>query len=225
MVRVKLTFFHDVICPYCYVTNRRLKEALKGMDGKVEVVHKAFGIISDLEDLKSIAPTEEEAREFFKKEMGILKDYIPGYDPERVIGKGKIKWVWSTPPLTACKAAEKLEGQRGHEKIFDLLQDMFFIEGEDITNEETLANAAVKIGLDREKFLEKFRSKEARYAVILDEDDAHALGIRGVPAILINDTWLLRGVPEVGRIREVVEDVATNGEPKKTMVKAFWESR
>ncbi|BCU67495.1 DSBA oxidoreductase [Sulfolobales archaeon HS-7] len=222
-MKLKLTFFHDVICPFCYVTARRLMQALKEFDGNIEVIHKAFAIISSLEDLKLVAPTEEDAKDFFKKEMAILKGYYPEYNPDEVVNKGEFSYVWSIPALKACKVAEKFEGQPGHEKMFLRLGDEFFMRGRDITNEKFLASIAEELGYNRETFMNEFNRKETYYAVVLDEDEAHALGIHGVPSILVNDKWLIKGVPEVSKFREIFADLIENGEPKKVQLKAFWE--
>jgi len=220
---IKLTFFHDVICPFCYMTSKRLKKVVNEFKGEVIVKHKAFAIISSLEDLKALAPTEEDARQVFLNEFSILKRYIPDYDPEKVIGKGKIKYVWSIPPLIACKAAEFQKGDEGHWEFFDRAQDKFFLEGEDITDEKVLVSIAEEIGLDVNKFKEDLNAKRTKLAVIEDEEEAKAMGIRGVPAILVNDTWLIRGVQEENYYRAVIKDILEHGEPKETKLKAYWE--
>ena len=220
---IKLTFFHDVICPFCYMASKRLKKVVNEFKGEVIVKHKAFAIISSLEDLKAIAPTEEDARQVFLNEFSILKRYIPDYDPEKVIGKGKIKYVWSIPPLIACKAAEFQKGEEGHWEFFDRAQDKFFLEGEDITDEKVLVSIAEEIGLDVNKFKEDLNAKRTKLAVIEDEEEAKAMGIRGVPAILVNDTWLIRGVQDENYYRAVIKDILEHGEPKEIKLKAYWE--
>jgi predicted DsbA family dithiol-disulfide isomerase len=206
------------------MTSKRLKKVVNEFKGEVIVEHKAFAIISSLEDLKAIAPTEEDARQVFLNEFSILKRYIPDYDPEKVIGKGKIKYVWSIPPLIACKAAEFQKGNEGHWEFFDRAQDKFFLEGEDITDEKVLVSIAEEIGLDVNKFKEDLNAKRTKLAVIEDEEEAKAMGIRGVPAILVNDTWLIRGVQEENYYRAVIKDILEHGEPKEIKLKAYWEN-
>jgi predicted DsbA family dithiol-disulfide isomerase len=205
------------------MTSKRLKKVVNEFKGEVIVKHKAFAIISSLEDLKAIAPTEEDARQVFLNEFSILKRYIPDYDPEKVIGKGKIKYVWSIPPLIACKAAEFQKGDEGHWEFFDRAQDKFFLEGEDITDEKVQVSIAEEIGLDVNKFKEDLNAKRTKLAVIEDEEEAKAMGIRGVPAILVNDTWLIRGVQEENYYRAVIKDILEHGEPKEIKLKAYWE--
>lgn len=182
-------------------------------------------IISSLDDLKAAAPTEEEARELFKQEFSIIKRYFPDYDPEKVIGKGKITWVWSLPPLMACKAAEYQRGDNGYWDYFDKAQERFFLEGENVNDDNVLIQIAEELGLDIEKFKEDFKSKKARMSVYEDEAEAHAMGIRGVPALLVNDYWLIRGVQDETYLESVIEDLLSNGgEPKKVKLKAYWEA-
>jgi len=220
---IRLMFFHDVICPFCFVTSKRLKSVTKEFKGEVVVKHKAFSFISSLEDLKEIAPTVEDVRKVFLNEFRIIKGYFPDYDPEKVIGKGRIGYVWSIPPLMACKAAEFQKGDEGHWEFFDRAQEKFFLEGEDITQDDVLIQIAKEVGLDVEQFKKDFKSKKAKLAVIEDEEEAKAMGIRGVPAILINDTWLIRGVQSEDFLKQAIKDILDHGEPKNVKLKAFWE--
>lgn len=222
---LEIKFFHDVLCPYCFVATRRLMNVVKDYKDKVKVKHKAFMIISSLEDLKEIAPTLEDAREVFRNKFSILKRYIPDYDPDKVLSKGKIGYVWSLPPQMACKAAEFQKGDEGHWNYYAKAQEKFFLEGEDITFDEVLISIAREIGLDIERFKQDFKSKKAKLAVIEDEEEAHAMGIRGVPAVLINDKWLIRGVPSEDYYRDVIEDLLKNDKPTKVQLKAYWEQQ
>jgi predicted DsbA family dithiol-disulfide isomerase len=222
---VTLTFYHDVICPFCYVQNYRLKRVLAHFPKEeVRVVHKAFAIIPDLEDLKAIAFTDEEARQVFFKEFEIIKRYIPEYDLEGVKKKAKFSYVWSVPPLRACKAAEIIGGDEAHGKFFEEAQRAFFEEGQDITSEDVLASVAERIGLNPNEFREVYRSKKSLLAYEEDEAEAKAKGIRGVPAILVNDLYIMRGLQSEDALRTVIEDFLKYGEPKRVELKAYWES-
>ncbi|WP_205760704.1 DsbA family oxidoreductase [Acidianus sulfidivorans] len=220
---LEIKFFHDVLCPFCFIATRRLINVAKDYKDEVIVRHKSFMMISSLDDLKEIAPTVDDAREVFKNEFSILKRYIPDYDPEKVISKGKIGYVWSLPPQMACKAAEFQKGDEGHWLYYAKAQEKFFFDGEDITSDDVLIEIAKEVGLDVEKFKQDYKSKKAKLAVIEDEEEAHAMGIRGVPAIVINDKWLIRGVQSEDYYRQVIEDLLKNGEPKKIELKAYWE--
>ncbi|ARM76045.1 DsbA family oxidoreductase [Acidianus manzaensis] len=220
---LEIKFFHDVLCPFCFVATRRLLNVAKDYKDQVIVRHKSFMMISSLDDLKEIAPTVEDAREVFKNEFSILKKYIPDYDPDKVISKGKIGYVWSLPPQMACKAAEFQKGDEGHWLYYSKAQEKFFLEGEDITSDDVLIGIAEEVGLDIERFKKDFKSKKAKLAVIEDEEEAHAMGIRGVPAIVVNDKWLIRGVQSEDYYRQVIEDLLKNGEPKKIELKTYWE--
>ncbi|MCQ4342625.1 MAG: DsbA family protein [Sulfolobaceae archaeon] len=222
---VELTFFHDVICPYCYVQNLRLRRVLASFDrNEVRVIHKAFAIISDLDALKSVAFTEEEAREVFFKEFEIIKRYVPDYDLEGVKKRAKFSYVWSVPPLRACKAAEILGGNEAHGRFFEEAQKAFFEEGLDVTDEGVLANIAERVGLNKEEFVQVFRSRKSLLAYEEDEAEAKAKGIRGVPAILLNEGYALRGLQSEETLSTVIEDFLQYGEPKRLRLKLYWES-
>jgi predicted DsbA family dithiol-disulfide isomerase len=218
---LKVTFFHDVICPFCYVTSKRLRKVAP--EFKIEVLHKSFSIISSLEDLKFVAPDVESVREFFKSEFSILKRFFPDYEEEKVISRGKLGYVWSMPPLMACKAAEFQRGPQGYWDYFDRAQDAFFLEGRNVADKEVLLSIAEELGFDLRQFKEDMEAKKTKLAVVSDEEEARAMGIRGVPALILNDQWLLRGVPTEEKLRDVFSDLEAHGEPKKVKLKAYWE--
>lgn len=66
-----------------------------------------------------------------------------------------------------------------------------------------------------DRFKKDFKSKEAKLAVIQDEEEAKAMGIKGVPALLINEKWLIRGVQTEEYLKQVIDDVLHYGEPKR----------
>ena len=51
---MKIVYWSDYACPYCYIGEARLKKALKGLDFPVEVEMKSF-------QLDSTAPKKEAA--------------------------------------------------------------------------------------------------------------------------------------------------------------------
>ncbi|MCY0859296.1 MAG: DsbA family protein [Sulfolobaceae archaeon] len=221
---ITLVFYHDVLCPFCYVMSKRLQKAIKDFKGEIDIIHKAFMLLPSIEELREIAPTEEEARHIFEEEFSILKRFYPDYDPKAVIGKGKITYVWSLPPQMACKAAEFQGGSEAHWRYFDIAQDKFFKEGENIADDNVLIEIAKEAGLDLDRFKRDFKSKKARLAVEEDEADAKAKGIRGVPAILVNDYWLIRGVQSEDFLVTLFEDLIKYGEPRRVQLKAYWEA-
>ncbi len=196
---------------------------LKDFQGQVTIVHKSFAILPEEDDIKSIALTPEEAREVIFKEFEIIKRYIKDYDIEGVKKKAKFTYVWSVPALRACKAAEIIGGMEAHGRYFEEAQKAFFEEGEDITSEEVLANIAERVGLNRGEFLEVYRSRKSYLAYVEDETEAKAMGIRGVPALIFNDYYILRGLQSEETLRTVIEDFIKYGEPKRIELKAYWE--
>jgi|ECHnycMinimDraft_1075156.scaffolds.fasta_scaffold00040_18 predicted DsbA family dithiol-disulfide isomerase len=223
-MKVEIMFFHDVLCPWCYLASRRVREVIKRVEGKdVEIIHKAYPLIDDLDDLKASYPSVEDFREYLYKEFELLKKFDPEVNPE-VIKKSGIGYVYSIPPLRACKAAEFQGGQEGHWNFFDTAQRYYFREGRDVSNEEVLIEIAKEVGLNISRFVEDFRSKRSKLAALSDYHDAKAIGIKGVPALWVNNRWLIRGVPVVEELVKAIEDLRDFGEPRRVKLKEIWEA-
>lgn len=92
--------------------------------------------------------------------------------------------------------------QRGRQKAaVERLYRAHFSEGRHLGRDEELAELAADIGLDGEDVLRSLRADEHLEAVRADEQQAAAIGIRGVPFTVIDGRYGLSGAqpPEVVR--------------------------
>lgn len=182
--QIRIIYFHDVLCPYCYVENSIVEKIISSE--KVNIRHAVFPILPTLEHLKMFARTEKDARQFFLREFSIVKNFIPTYDPNKPISKGKITWIYSIPVLKAVKVAEFLGGQEAHWKYYITAQKLFFEEGENINDMNVLLNIAEEIRLDVEKFKKIYNSVLANDLVDDDMTLGMLYGVRGTPTFVFS---------------------------------------
>ena len=65
-----------------------------------------------------------------------------------------------------------------------LVHQAFYAQNRDITDEEVLGDVAVEAGVQRQEFLNAFRSDDAKQEIWTDFAIAHRAGIRGFPTLL-----------------------------------------
>jgi predicted DsbA family dithiol-disulfide isomerase len=75
----------------------------------------------------------------------------------------------------------------------------FFVDGRDLTHEDTLVAIAAEAGLDRKDAEAAVTDESLRGAVAEEEEKARAMGVQGVPFFIFNGRLAVEGAqpPEV----------------------------
>jgi predicted DsbA family dithiol-disulfide isomerase len=115
------------------------------------------------------------------------------------------RWgVKSRPALEGAKfAEEKGLGEPYHEAMFKA----HFVEDLDIGDHEVLAGLAETVGLDRVEFLAALNTQKYANEVDLDIAQAQAYSLNGVPAIIIQNKYLISGAQPLEALQDIVRQV------------------
>ena len=88
-----------------------------------------------------------------------------------------------------------------HQAIFRV----FFERGENIGQISVLMSLASEAGLNQASLAEALKAHEFTQSVLADEEEAHALGITGVPAFIADRKAARTGVQSLESLRQLVE--------------------
>ena len=69
----------------------------------------------------------------------------------------------------------------------------YFVDGEDLTDAQTLVRVAEQAGLDRKEAEAAVADEDLRRAVAQEEDNARRMGVQGVPFFIINKRLAVEG--------------------------------
>jgi predicted DsbA family dithiol-disulfide isomerase len=187
----------DVVCPWCFIGKRRLEAALELYRQRrpeapaPEVVFHPFELNPDI-------PREGIARaDYIAKKFGAR-----GYSAhERLTQAGaelgiafafdKIERQPNTLAAHALIERARLSGVQGEVK--EALLKAFFVDGADLTDEQTLVRIAAEAGLDRKDAEAALADESLRRAVAEEEDKARAMGVNGVPFFIFNKRLAVEG--------------------------------
>ncbi|WP_295470727.1 DsbA family protein [uncultured Pseudomonas sp.] len=89
----------------------------------------------------------------------------------------------TTPACRALVTARQLDALAAW-RLLGLIQEAFYVQGEDVTQAALLASLAEQAGLDRQRFAESFDSAELKAATAADFAWVQGLGIAGFPTLL-----------------------------------------
>jgi len=112
----------------------------------------------------------------------------------------------SMPSAIAGKVAETF-GPEIFDRFHELLLKAYFTENRTISDPEVLAQVAEAAGIDPEQWAERMAPDPHPLfnEVAQDHNQAIKSGVTGVPAVVVDDKYLIGGAVDVEHYREVIE--------------------
>jgi len=201
---VKLTVINDFVCPNCCVGQHELINAITyckenlHLPVNFEFVHMPFRLIST-DVLPEDGPKIEKS-DFYQNKLGEdaftkMKDAITDWSNKNGVPisfKGFVSQTFRAHRL--CHKAYQLGGQDLQVPLVKAIYKAHMEEGQDIAEIAVLADIAENTGtMPREKATAFLESNELKKEVEAMCDDARNKGITGVPVIIIDGKWAIKG--------------------------------
>ena len=203
---VRIDTWADIVCPWCYVGEARLRSAAEQGDVPVELVVHAFELDSsqsqpekvlDMLTRKYGVPVEQ-AQEMEQRVAALASAEGLPYTTDRVTSN-----TFDAHRLIAA-AAESGLGLEVREAI----QRGHFAGEVDISSHASLIDAAVSAGLDRDLASRVLDGEDYSAAVLADEAQARELGATGVPFTVVGGRFAVPGAVETDQYAQVIARVA-----------------
>ncbi|MCH5230985.1 MAG: DsbA family oxidoreductase [Muribaculaceae bacterium] len=210
----KIMIWSDFACPYCYIGERRLKDALKelGWEEKFEISYKAFELNPEASKVASEVSIVERLARKYGLSMGEAQEKIDSIDAQgRDLG---IDFRYSTarPSNTfdahrLMKLAEARYDRDTIEKLNKNLFDAYFVRNQVLADKTVLLENALMSGLKEEDVMKTLDTDEYGPAVRRDEEEASRLGVRGVPYIVFNNKYAVPGALSIDDFKSVLKEI------------------
>lgn len=202
---LKVEVWTDIVCPFCYVGEKRLRDAAASLsaDVKVTITPRAFELSPDAEGVQHVrdhlvAKFGDASRvEQMDAQVGALAvaEGLP-YTGDRL----------TSNTLTAHRliAAAREEASLGLEVLHEIQRGHF--DGSlDLSNEEQLIAAAVAAGFAESRAREVVAGTEYTDQVRADEATAQSFGVTGVPFTVINRRYAVPGSVAVEQFQAALQ--------------------
>jgi predicted DsbA family dithiol-disulfide isomerase len=196
---MKVEIYSDIVCPWCYVGERRFARALADFPeaDQVEVMFRPY-------QLDPGAPVEAVPHdEYLAKRYGRSVAGMHGRVDAAGEGEG-ITFEWeralSANTLTAHRLLQLAEHEYGgvvQRALLERLFDMHFTRGGNIADIEQLAEEAAAVGIDRGRAKAYLGSDEGLSDLQANLETARELGISAVPTLVFNGEWAIQGAHPV----------------------------
>lgn len=199
---MKIDFVSDVVCPWCAIGLASLQVAVSRLDGAVPVeLH-----FQPFELNPRMAPEGEDITEHLSRKYGISAAQIAQnrqgiHDRGVALGFefGGRSRIWNTFDAHRLLHWAGLEGQPAQQALKSALLQAYHGRGENISDPAVLARLAESAGLDGARAREVLAGGDYADEVRASEQFYQQAGINSVPAVILNDRYLVSGgqPPEV----------------------------
>lgn len=190
----------DVICPWCFIGQRRLEAALVGLEGpRPEVRWRPFFLDGTIPEAGM--PRAQYLSKKFGSHRRVAELHAPIIAAGRELGIDfALDKIMVTPNTeNAHRLIRWAQAAGKQNETAERLFRLYWTEGQDIGERAVLVQAAGDVGLDGAFVAQSLAGNADRDAVRAEIEQAHALGIAGVPTFIIASRYAVIGAqgPEV----------------------------
>lgn len=208
--QIKVEIWADIICPWCGLGSNRLEEAVARLDPSddVEVVHRSFQLDPSFpyDRTTSVAEMLQSTKALTPEQVGQMTSRVErlanddGLIPYRVLDNR----VGNTALAHELLAYATEQGR--HAEAWKRMFRAYFGEARSIFDPTSLLELATQeMGLDSDGVSDALTSRRFRDRVRTDQIEAHQLGARGVPFVVVDRRYGVAGAQPVSQLLSVLE--------------------
>ncbi|HEX6051947.1 MAG TPA: DsbA family oxidoreductase [Gemmatimonadaceae bacterium] len=207
---MKVEIYSDIVCPWCYIGERRFARALAAFPGgdEIDVVFRPF-------QLDPAAPeTAVPHMEYLAKRFGGRPvDGMLLRVTEAAAGEGiTMDWDRAIAVNThtahrLLRLAEREYGTAVQRALVEKLFDAHFSQGGNVADHAQLTELAVSVGMDAERVRAYLESDEGAGELGAELDAARQLGVQAVPTFVFDGQYVVEGGHPASVFLRVLEEV------------------
>lgn len=185
---MKVTYWSDYACPYCYIGETHLKQAIKELGTDVEVEMKAFELDPNASK-EYVGPTVDRFAHKYGLTKGAAKARIDGiselgHEAGLDFRYAETRYTNTFDAHRLTKLAQEKDGDLT-DRLSERLYHAYFAEELELADRAVLTKIAVEEGLSEGEARDVLDSDRYADEVRLDEREAQHYGVTGVPFFLL----------------------------------------
>ncbi|MFC6509366.1 DsbA family oxidoreductase [Promicromonospora citrea] len=199
--RLVVDVWSDVVCPFCYMGDTLLDQALEQFPhaADVDVRYHSFLLMPDVaEGAAPVNPADYLAARYrIPREQAVaMNDQVT--ERARQVGlEYHLDRAQSVSTRTAHQLSHFAATHGAQHEMVRRLFRAYFTEGLDLSDHAVLGDLAAEVGLDRDAALAALASQEYAAAVEADLEQARRYGINGVPFFVFAGRYAVSGAQPV----------------------------
>ncbi|HTA27655.1 MAG TPA: DsbA family oxidoreductase [Bacteroidia bacterium] len=204
---LKVEIWSDIMCPFCYIGKRKFENALSVFPekNKIEVEWKSFQLAPEMKTTpgKTIHEYLAEHKGFSLTDARRMNDHVTAMAAKVGLTYNFDKAVVANSfNVHRFSHFAKVKGKQNEaeEKLFQA----YFTEGKNMDDYSTLIQLGEEIGLEPMEIRTALEKGSFRDDVTADIEEAHQLGVNGVPFFVFNRKYAISGAQESQTFTQVL---------------------
>ena len=196
---MKIVYWSDYACPYCYIAEQRLKRVIKDLDAedKIEMEMKSFQLDPEAKN-EYVGSTVVRFARKYGLPMELAEKQIEqisqlGRDEGIDFRYADTRFTNTMDAHRLTKYAQIKKGHKFAEKLIESLFDAYFTKNLELSDKKVLKACGTASGLTEEEIDCVLNSEDYRDEVILDEREAMRYGISAVPFFVVGTAFTMPG--------------------------------
>ncbi len=208
---MKITYWSDYACPYCYIGEKRLETAIEELGlgvNDIEVEMKAFELDPNA-SYEVVSKTDERFAVKYGLTLNAARERIEGIS--LLCRREGIDFRYADTQYTNMLDAHrltKLVASKGNKentnKVIHLLFDAYFTKNLKLADRSILSDIALQVGIEEDELNKTLDSDDFIDDVRFDENEAYKLGVHGVPYFVIDDKYVIGGCQTKEGIKQTI---------------------
>jgi predicted DsbA family dithiol-disulfide isomerase len=208
---MKVEIYSDVMCPWCYIGERRFARALAAHPGgdRIEVVYRPYQL--DPSASETARPMYEVLRKKFGAQLGAVQQHVAGVARAEGIEMdfGRALAVNTLTAHRLLRLAEHEHGSGVQRTLSEKLFEAHFERGADVADHAVLAGLAEAAGMDAERVREYLASSEGLAETRAEVAEAMSRGVRAVPTFVFDGEFSVEGAQPTSTFLKVLEELGS----------------
>jgi putative protein-disulfide isomerase len=175
----KLIYVHDPMCSWCYGFSKTYMQLIEKLPEDIEVVRLLGGLAPDTDEIMP-----ESTRQMVRQNWERISEVIPGVEFNYDF------WTKCQPrraTYPACRAiiAAREQGEEFDGAMTRQIQQGYYSQARNPSENETLVELAGEIGLDKDRFLEQLTAEQTHQQLLDEIATVRSIGISGFPSLVL----------------------------------------
>jgi len=217
---MKVEIWSDIVCPWCYVGKRRFESALKDFEhsSDVELRWRSFELDPGAPAQRDGDPVQRLADKYGMSlsEAQAANDRLTAMATAEGL-EYHLDQVHSGNSFDAHRLLHLAAEHGLQDALKERLFRAYFTEKQPVGDHETLQRLAVEVGLDETSVQQVLTSNEYASDVRVDEQQAVAYGISGVPFFVVDGRYGISGAQPAELILQTLRRAWADANPLLVM--------
>ena len=186
---VVLYYAHDPMCSWCWAFRPAWDYVYQSLSGQINLVRLLGGLAPD-----SNQPMPEAQQQMLQQIWRNIEARIPGTEFNFDFWS-RCKPRRSTYPACRAVVAAVKQGPGNHESMTRAIQQAYYLQARNPSDEETLVALAEELQLDVTLFKQDLKSPETDHQLKRQIELCYQLGIPGFPSLVLRMGNIARRIP------------------------------